>query len=89
MLLRDDGLMCCIGQACKQLGVPDDKIRNQRTVAGLPARYQPAEFLGSWVTAPIAKAYGINDEEDTDDAHKEAALIPLFAEMGLLAEFIN
>ena len=100
MLLRGDGLMCCIGQACSQLGVPLNTLRNAATVADIrkaslsfrPTEDEflvPEEFIGDLAEGYLSKAYEINDDDSTTDVEKESALIELFAQMGIQAEFIK
>lgn len=89
MLLRDDGLMCCIGQACSQLGTLRAALEFKSTTDELEREQTPEEFRTEEASARLSMAYSINDDEDTTDAEKEAALVPLFAEMNIQAEFIN
>ena len=86
MLLRDDGKMCCIGQVCRQLGLPDFKILDKYDVAFLIGDLPPEELSplvslmeeemqaeNDWV----AEAYRINDRPTIDDATRERELTAL------------
>lgn len=118
-LYRDeDKLMCCIGQALNQCGVPIDTLKGHGTVNDLigiiveneeaPKDIVPTEFLDENDEAHdcncdhcesrtakfeevdlLGAMYSINDDKNTDDAFKESQLVPMFARIGLEAEFIN
>ncbi len=91
-LLRPDGLQCCVGQMCSQLGC------NDGTLLDIPAMHMlklnPIIFdtlgydinnMSNW----IDRAYGINDSMDISDTEREQKLTVLAQENGHELEFIN
>ena len=93
-LLRDDGLMCCIGQICRQMGVPDEKLldksfaRHVFTTGQSPLTNPVSERTNvdhDWVKL----AYKINDDVSIIDSFREQQLEALAAKNGHSFEFVD
>jgi hypothetical protein len=94
-LLREDGRMCCIGQIAEQCSVPRDSILNvsdlHRDRFHGNMNLFPAWFRieGLSQSPDLSECYGINDDQDSDDDFREAALKKIFAHHGDELEFVN
>lgn len=86
-LLNVAGGMCCLGFVGKALGLGDMALYQKatpRTVGTFPAPWTTVSGRNSQLTID---AVGINDNWDTTDAYKEAALVKLFAGAGIVLTF--
>ena len=93
-LLRDDGLMCCIGQVCSQLGVPDEKLfnitcaRDIFTTGQSPLTHPTGDGTNT-DKAWVRLAYEVNDDVSIIDSVRERKLEALAAENGHSFEFVD
>lgn len=101
-LLNNDGFMCCLGQVCKQLGVPESKMLNVPAPLTLVHRsYTSAESLhplGYIVeagvlagTALTQEAMSCNDNpyDSMRPEDREQTLTELFARNGHTLTFVG
>ena len=86
--------MCCIGQVCSQLGVPDEKLLNKTcarhifTTGNSPLTNPVSDDTNTdhdWVRL----AYKINDDVDIADSFRERKLKSLAANHGHSFEFVD
>lgn len=93
LLRPEDGKMCCVGQICLQLGVPEEKIRDQGSVysAGVGDVFIKAGFPdGNVRSDPVLQPlYAINDYEGMHPTDREKKLIDAVSEMGHELAFVH
>lgn len=86
-LLNSEGFMCCIGQACTQLGVEKELLFDKAVPAELSKHI---DFLTS-VTVIYGRKYdsqltksamSINDDEELTPQEREKELVALFDRYG-------
>ncbi len=89
-LLRQDGTMCCIGQICKQLGVPDSAILDSKTVVAIPSAEdeKTSEFIDAITLHGLNQAYCINDNANIDDVERKRQLVEHFERAGVGLDFV-
>ena len=94
LLLNSEGYMCCLGQVCTQLGVPDQNLLDLMT---------PIHIEDDFISLPQAvgltdggedensdfadEVMKVNDDGSLDDSTREQQLIDMFAEQGYTLEF--
>ncbi len=96
-LLNNEQAMCCLGFACKKLGVSEDDLLNRSTPADLPAlkdklapMVRRARKGGGYVDrAATDEAVTINDRADLEDPEREAQLKPVLAKLGFKVYFVG
>lgn len=100
MLLNSKGNMCCLGFACRVVGIPANKLKGigtPQTVTGVKAL---TGKLGKMVEAPsYAKsivnsddtdaAVGVNDDDKISDKMREYKLKPILKKLGFAAKFVG
>lgn len=84
MLLRPDGLMCCLGFACRAAGATAAHIR----LAGYDPRKDAGFRTNEIVGNIVSDAVDINDAV-MEDGIREARLIKLFATEGITLSFVD
>jgi hypothetical protein len=90
-LLNGEGAMCCLGFACKKLGLTPKQINN----VGLPADVADRSKLGLLVntkggTRKLAQdAAGLNDNPDLEESDREVALVPVLKKLGFKVSFVG
>jgi hypothetical protein len=91
-LLNNNGTMCCLGFACKKLGVSAKEMLNQSMPAALEGRGRSKVrmLLRNGVDkATASKAAEINDEPSYTRSEKETKLKPVLAKLGFAVKFIE
>lgn len=91
-LLRNDGMMCCLGQVSLQCGYTPEDILDIASPGGVFKEHNyEANPAFSWLTDSTnefldsklaGQAMLVNDEECLDDETREASLVSIFAEAG-------
>jgi hypothetical protein len=90
LLLRPgDGMMCCIGQVCEQIGIDRRHLRNCGVVFNLPPGDMDnfRDSMGDEFRADAA--YSINDDSHIPDDEREKMLAEHFGKFNHEIEFIN
>jgi hypothetical protein len=94
-LLDDSGMMCCLGQACRQMGYKDWQLLNkpcpqdvikEPTYLTRESDYYPNNFID---TKFGDEAMGINDSEILSRTGRELSLYLLGKRHGILVQFIG
>jgi len=95
-LLTNDGKRCCIGFVCKQAGIPDSSIKNERSIASCemePKKRKAIEKskLPHWLGehSQVIYCYHINDNHSLTDGLREKLLKERFAMHGDEIEFVG
>lgn len=99
-LLNDDQAMCCLGFACRKLGVPEKAMFNIGTPVRLATEpnlrgnletlIRRARTGGGYVDRMNTdEAVAINDDQDIDDTEREAKLKPVLAKLGFDVYFVG
>ena len=102
MLLNTESNMCCLGFACRALGVSAKTIKQVAMPDSLANRAaQPsytAKKLGRLVVSedegygnsnPTDDAQSINDDEDISDKMREFRLKPILQKLGFAVKFVG
>ena len=94
-LLNKEGYMCCLGFACIQSGVPEDKMLDRGTPSSLADYIDwkdlypliPHLIVSGVNTLFSAKAMALNDDQAIDSSERERRITKHFAEIGTEVEF--
>lgn len=91
-LLDEDGLMCCLGQACLQLGKDKGVLLNKYSPACVlnEPSYMVTQLHDKYLDSYFSnKAMEINDNETLSRTGRELALYMLGKEHGIAIKFIG
>jgi hypothetical protein len=96
-LLNSEGNMCCLGFACRKLGLKPDDILNMGTPASAVALLETSKhaMLDPLVTkqmcnrAAVRLAVYENDDTLISDDVREARLVPILAQLGFKVSFVG
>jgi hypothetical protein len=91
-LLRADKKMCCLGQICKQQGIPLKEMIQVTSPANMLLLFQnKVRFLTDNYnhTDLAVKAMKINDSKEIDDVARESHLVKLFQDNNIALEFVG
>ena len=98
-LLAEDGRRCCVGIYCAALGVPDEAIRNGRTVDELDKQedVDSIKRLAPWLSGVdiggnylnAEKLYLTNDAANISERKREQLISRTFADNGVEVEFVG
>ncbi len=93
-----DGKMCCVGQVCRQLGVPSVRLTGEFAVRdllyehGYDDRLTPLTRKSEGAAVErkwVKKAYEINDDDCIGDAERERKLTALANRNGHTFVFVG
>lgn len=86
-LLNRLGNMCCLGQICKQEGVPDFKILDIESPFALQRKDTPELFLKNhYIFYNMMK---VNDHPNCEESEREAKLKALARAVGFKLAFVD
>lgn len=99
-LLREDGMMCCLGHVSLQCGLTAEEILDRADPASVSDEAAPKI---SWLLTDAdddserqfannpscAEAMETNDDEELADADREKAIVSIFANWGHELTFVN
>ena len=91
-LLNSLGYMCCLGQWCQQLGIPDNELRGKQLPDGLNIEVKPLNYKSTGIIFNSnfsEQAITINDETKSTPDEKIMLLNNLLASEGIELEVIN
>lgn len=94
-LKNEEGYMCCLGQWCQQLGVPNEELENNsepwslKTTVDISLFTQSDNWGGLKNSKLASSAIFINDELGTSPADKINKLTTLLASHNIELEVIN
>ena len=97
-LLNLQGFMCCLGQTCKQVGVPDKKLleKSYPDYVKIQSDEKPIRYFtkkdknGSIINTKLSqKAIRINDDSELTPEVRERKLKSLFSKFKHKLEFVG
>lgn len=96
MLLRDDGMRCCIGFVGKQCGIDDNELQHATTVLSTVSSDSSGIHPSKWpqwfrhgTAGALSVAYSINDDSFITDTDREKKLVALFESHGDEIVFVD
>lgn len=97
-LLTGDKFRCCLGFACKSLGIKDEYLIDICVPANIDSRDKLqklkdycliSERVGYGNTELVEQLVTINDSTSTTDKHKEKIIAVKMKKMGFNVKFVN
>jgi hypothetical protein len=94
-LLKADGMKCCVGFVCLQLGLADTEIIGERTIHQVLWNWEKETTkkfaIAGMDNSPswLGQAYATNDDDTISDVQREERLKALFKQGGHQIEFVD
>lgn len=95
MLLRKDGMKCCIGFVGQQCGIPDYELMCRRQVWTFTRSCHLETVWPEWMMRAVGdytdinKAYVFNDDPNISDTEREFKLAEIFKKNGDEIVFVD